>query len=375
MKIQRSDKTISPRIKANKLIKKQSCFMKKNFKCLLAVLIPVAALAAETFLSAPPRLPEFMAGYCRGRASSLRSGSYFGGVGCPAQQLVIDPSRMQKLAQDYQAARGKDATREDFMFAAMPEEIFKSILHDGVDPKEMPSDLGLLYWSGYEGGFWLNSIMKSNKGQGMGPAKMIRLLKIPALLYINNMCKQRMELVAKGGRDEKIPVLDRSLGALISSYGYNRGYLLEIMKHPPREYRVPDDFFVCKGLIDCEYGVNDTQNFKSYLTAEREQLNNPDHPYWIEFNKRLSKKLPKAMDQGKDVWKNIMADKEFSPSSYQALLDISAEFLMINETIMLAAVTSIANIDERAMNRVLLADAAFRVWLIGYMVGLGERAD
>jgi hypothetical protein len=326
--------------------------MIKVFKCLLIFLIPVAGFSAELVLSAPPKLPNFM-----------------------NHTVRVDPARMQKMAQDYQTAKGKDATAEDFMFAAMPEQIFKSILYEGIDLKEMPSDLGLLYWSGFQGGVWLNSIMKSDQGRGVGPAGMIRAFKIPALLYINNMCKQRLDLITRGSRRQKADALDKSLGSLISSYGYNRGYLLEIMKHPPQGYTVPDDFFVCKGLIDCKYGPGDIYNLQALLLPPREQLNNPTQPYWIDFKKRFSEKLPKAMDQGKGVWKNIMADKEFSAGSYQALLDISAEFLMINETVMLAAVTAVATIDEQGMDRVLMADAAFRVWLIGYMAGLGERAD
>jgi hypothetical protein len=319
-------------------------FKKQMAFCLLIILLPVAAYSEDLRLPNPPRIPKFM-----------------------AKTVKIDPARMQKMAQDYQSAKDREGTLEDFMFAAMPEQVFNSILRGSKSAKDFSSDLGLLYWSGYQGGIWLNSIMQSpgEKKSGIGPTGMIKALKLPALLYVNNMLRKRMRLVSQGEKSEKMKALDKSLDALISSYGYNRGYLLEILDHPPQGCAAPEDFFTCSSLLDCAYAGKELKLIPPGASGTK----------WGRFNSRLSEKLPQALDQGKNVWKNIMAEKEFSPKSYQDLLNISAEFLIINQEIMLASVTAIADGDEREMERALLADAAFRTWLIGYMIGLGASPE
>lgn len=323
----------------------------KNIFKLALVLFPLTSFGASPYLPKPPRLPKFMAGV-----------------------LEVDQARLQRLARDYEWSRTGQGTSEDFLFAYLPKMIFSALLFQSNDTQQLQSDLGLLYYSGVQGGVWLNRVLADKGGKGIGPGGLVLAMKLPALLYINNMCKQRLGLVQKGSPEQKRGQAEKSLDTLIYSYGYNKGYLLEILKHPPEGSKVPDDYLACSGMLDCSYSRTDLSLLDPVLSI-REKIERPTGPEWVAVNKMMSEKLPGAEKRGSEVWSKIMADREFSPGAYKQLIDISAEFLVINEAIMLATASAIANQDEAGLSRALVADSALRVWLIGYMIGLGERAD
>jgi len=316
---------------------------------LIVALVPGFLAAENPIEFVPPKVPGFM-----------------------GDVLVFDSNRVQALREKYESSAGKVVSGEDFMFSYRPGEIFKSILHGDFKPEDLASDFGLLYWSGIEGGVWLNKIMTGPEKSGIGPSGLIRAFKGPVLIYMDLKTGQRLRLIQKHDLPAKRIAVEKSLGLLARSYGYNRGYLLEILKHPPAGAAIPDNYLVCKELLDCNYGVADLSIIAPLLPV-REKLSRPPDQEWLTLSKTVSEQLPGSINQGKGVWKNILSNRGFSPASYQSLVDISAGFLLINEAILLQSAQAVAEGDETQLNRALAADTALKIWLAGYMMGLSQQ--
>jgi hypothetical protein len=285
--------------------------------------------------------------------------------------VIVDTRRLEFMADEYRALKGADALPSEFLFSYLPDRIFDDILSPGAESPDPRGGLGLLYVSGCEGGIWLNSVMEGEDGSGIGPSGLIRALRMPLHLLIDRRVEKRMRLVEKGSVKSKRRALDNAFDTLVLSYGYNRGYLLEILKHPPPGSSLPADYVACSGLLDCRYPMENAGALGPLLPV-RENLKAPSGDPWNDLSKRIEKGVPPAVKRGEGVWQSIMSEREFSPESYQALVDVSAGFLMINEAVLLMVAKAIAENDEEAMDRALLADAALTVWLGGYVIGLGQ---
>jgi hypothetical protein len=285
--------------------------------------------------------------------------------------IIVNTKRLEYMADEYRALNGAEALPSEFLFSYLPGRIFDDILSSGAESVDPRGGLGLLYLSGYEGGIWLNGIMEGEDGSGIGPSGLIRAFRMPLLFLMDNRVEKRMRLIAKGSIKRKRRALDNAFDTLVMSYGYNRGYLLEILKHPPPGSSLSADYVACYGLLECRYPMENAGALGPLLPA-RENLNAPAGAPWDDLSKRIQEGLPSAVKRGEGVWQSIMSESEFSPESYKALVDISAEFLMLNEAVLLMAAKAIAENDEEAMDRALLADAALTVWLGGYVIGLGQ---
>ncbi len=323
---------------------------KNTYGCLIlpVLLAPLWLGAGSIELPAPPPLPGYVSGV-----------------------LSLDPGRAQAMAEAYRLKKGDQASAEDFMFACLPTEIFTGILNGAAPEKNLPGDLGLLYWSGFDGGIWLNHIMKSDQGGGIGPAGLLRAIRSPVLHYLAAKCRKRIKLIETGTGAQKLQNLDRAFDLLAQSYGYNRGYLEEILKHPPAGSQVDPAFFSCGEFLDCRYSGVDLAPMQGLMPV-REKLAHPPAPNWEPISARIAGELRVSQARGAGVWKNILSKPEFSPESYSSLLEISAEFLVINEAVMLASAQALADQDPEAAGRALAADTALKVWLAGYLLGLAE---
>lgn len=320
----------------------------KIFVWAVMALLPMAAFAASPDFAEPPRLPK-----------------------CMDKLMKIDQARLRDFYSEYDLATEGNGAAEDFLFAYLPRKIFSKLLFESNDRQELPSDFGLLYYSGFQGGVWLNQSLAGKNGQGIGPGGVIRALNPWLLLYVRTLCKERVKLAQTGSLEQKREQAGKNLDALIQSYGYNKGYLLEILKHPPQGSKLGPDFISCEGMIGCDYKGIDNSLLQP-VSSVREMIDRPSSQEWERIRKKLAEKMPDAEKRGRGVWANIMADREFSPHAYQQLIEISAQFLAINEAIMLKTASAVAERDDPALSNALLADAAFRTWLIGYMSGLGQ---
>ena len=291
---------------------------------------------------------------------------------CASHVMNIDSSRLKALRREYQRSKGQGASEEDFMFSWLPVRIFSRILFGDFNVKDLSSDFRLLYWSGFNGGVWLNEIVHLTKRVGIDWSWMIRSLNRPMLLFMDTEIQSRLRLIAEGSAGQKQKATRKALKSLAMSYGYNRGYLLEILKHPPTGANTPENILVCGEFLDCQYGVADQAVLAPLLTV-RAKLASPPSAEWQKIAGTIRQKLPRSMKGGSRMWQRIMSGREFSPDSYPALLEISSQSVMLNEAVMLAACQAVAEKDEPQLERALAADAAFWVSLGGYVAGLGKK--
>lgn len=291
---------------------------------------------------------------------------------CISHVIKIDSSRLESLRREYETSKGQGASEEDFMFAWLPARIFSTLLYGDYKMKDLPSDFGLLYWSGFNGGVWLNETVHLTKRLGIDWSWMIRSLKSPMLLYLKCKTQSRLRLIAEGSAGQKQKAARKALKFLAMSYGYNRGYLLKILKHPPAGANTPENILVCGEFLDCQYGAADQAVLAPLLTV-RAKLASPPSAEWQKIAGPIKQKLPGSMKGGSWMWKQIMSGRKFSPDSYPALLEISTQFVMLNEAVMLAACQAVAEDHEAQLERALVADAAFRLSLGGYVAGLGKK--
>ncbi len=308
-----------------------------------AVILIPALVSADPYVPDAPALPRFM-----------------------ADTVVIGRGELAARATTYRDAQGPDATPEDFLFAYLPGRLFAQLLHQ--EPTDLAAINGLLYLSGHEGGVWLNSVMNSN----IGPGKAMRRLRGLALWLLDARLSRRARLVETGSVAAKRRALNQAFDTLILSYGYNRGYLLEVLEHPPRGGELAPGYVSCQGLLQCSFPMDDVPALEPLLPV-RQQLTNPPSPAWRELSSRLDEQLPEAIARGEGVWVDLMSERQFQPDGYQALVDVSAEYLMINEAVLLMSARALAEGNEDDLDRALLADAALTVWLGSYMIGLSAE--
>ena len=280
--------------------------------------------------------------------------------------IKIDSIRRESLRCEYKRSKGQGASEEDFMFSWLPARIFSGLLFGEVNVKDLPSDFGLLYWSGFDGGVWLNKVVRI-RGSGI-----IRPFKGLILRYLDlDETPSRLQLIESGSAGKKQEAAKEALNFLAWVYGYNRGYLLEILKHAPAGAKIPENFQGCGEILKCHYGAGD-QAILAWLMTVRAKVESPPNAEWQEPAKTVKKERPGSVKMGSLFWKVIMSGRELSPDSYLTLLEISRNFLMLNEAVMLKACQAVAERDERQLECALAADKAFWVSLGGYMVGLGE---
>jgi hypothetical protein len=312
------------------------------FSLLLAVPISISQAASPA-----PEIPAFM-----------------------SDGIKTDPIRLKSLRCEYKRSKGQGALEEDFMFSWLPARIFSGLLFGEVNVKNLPSDFGLLYWSGFDGGVWLNKLLRIRGSGIIRPFKGLILSPLDL-----DETPSRLQLIESGSAGKKQEAAKKALNFLASIYGYNRGYLLEILKHAPAGAKIPENFQGCGEILKCHYGAGD-QAILAWLPTVRAKVESPPNAEWQEPATTVKKERPGPVKMGSLFWKvimSIMSGRKLSPDSYLTLLEISRNFLMLNEAVMLKACQAVAERDERQLDGALAADKAFRVSLGGYMVGLGEK--
>jgi hypothetical protein len=282
--------------------------------------------------------------------------------------IKIDSIRLESLRLEYERSKGQGASEEDFMLSWLPARIISRLLFGEFNVKDLPSDFGLLYWSGSYGGIWLNKVVGNWL---LGIIRLVPLNWLISFLRADNT-PSRLQLIESGKTDQKMKAADEVLNFLAWVYGYDRGYLLHILENPPAGAKTPENFLVCGKFLECHYGTGDQAILASLLPV-RAKLGNPPSAEWQERAVKIKKALCWSIATGSWVWKGIMLGSKLSPDSYLTLLELSRNFLMLNEAVMLKACQAVAEGDERQLGRALAADAALRVGLAGYLVGLGEK--
>jgi hypothetical protein len=269
---------------------------------------------------------------------------------------------------------------ERFLFGTLPIEVFDQIFAD-EDP-DTASLLWLLYLSGYFGGRWL----RGEIADAQPDAPLVGFSQPPTEESFSTSMDRAAEALAareSGGADvvdyarsslfDTPPPADdpeaEPIRGLTDGFGYNQGYMLEILESPPEGLATPDEYVVTctDDLFSCEYA---TQKLAALPGYEERAAGLEGDPAWDELAAELLPVQQAAIPRGRSVWSSGLSVQGFSQESYDQLLDVSSSFLEVIQAAALAASTSSAEEDDELAATSALANAAIIVWLDAYTAGL-----
>lgn len=295
----------------------------------------------------------------------------------PTDVIRIDHSVLDRLADGWlvDGDRGR-LTMNRFLFGVVPLEVFGDLF---ADSGRIDDTVGrwLLHLSGYFGGRWLRGEIAAAEPQ----APLVSFSVPPTEeAFEATMARAAEAVFAMQGRGDVALEFARAslLGSvdaavpapgLVDSFGYNAGYNMEILEAPPARTVAPDDLDVrCTGLLRCRYASPKLAALVD-LAETAERLNSDD-PLYAPFAAAVRPIQEAAIARGRAVWSSGLSVQGFGQAAYIQLLEVSSSFL---ETVQAAALTMVRALtagDARLAATGARADAALRVWLDAYMVGL-----
>lgn len=293
--------------------------------------------------------------------------------------VVAAPDLLHELADAYTSTLvGEIPQMERFLFGYVPIEVFDRIFSGDI--KETSGLMWLLHLSGYFGGRWLRGEIEI--AQPTAPLTLVSIEPNVANFLvttekaehgINASCSDD-ETVLHYSKQSLYNTQAKSEGSqpiqgLADNFGYNKGYLLEILARPPEGCNSPEKYQINgRGLFQCVY-ASPKLKILPLLTEVQEAIAISDSKY-VSLVKDLIPLQEIAEPRGRSVWSSGLSVQGFPQVAYDQLLDVSSSFL---ETVHATGLTMIRSVIEENADqarRGSVADAAMTIWLSAYMVGL-----
>jgi hypothetical protein len=280
----------------------------------------------------------------------------------PHDALTPDPKLLDELARAY----GRDDVVE-FLFGFAPARLFERVLGEATAQLPGPSLIWIMHLSGYFGGQWLRAELRRAQPDGM-----LAKTGIPPTRDSFQATADRAGAALEASTASDAAALayaEESLPELVAGFGYNQGYLQQIVEAPPAGLRAADGFVVPSGLLWCEYGRPRLAALAGLREVSR-RLASDGGAAW----RRLGDPLPETLDaevaRGRQVWSTGLSVDGFSQRSYEQLLDVSGSFLEIIQAASLITAQALAEGDGDRARRAALAHACILPWLGSYASGL-----
>ena len=294
-------------------------------------------------------------------------------------QMQKAESRLSDLADAFRTAAGTTPSSERFLFGHIPVVVFDELLDRGATPN-VGESLWMMHLSGYFGGRWLRGEIAKAQPEAMlvgfsippsaeGFATPLnRVRDIHSVL--GQSSKSILELARTSLFDQPSLVEGgEPLRGLADTFGYNAGYMLEILASPPQGISVPDRYQVrCERLLSCEYNT-----MKLAATARMSGVAGElavGEGAYAELRKLIEPIQSEGIVRGKGVWSTGLSVQGFTQEAYDQLLDVSSSFLETVEATVLTVVKSVVDSDADLARVGLRANTAMIVWLASYMCGL-----
>jgi len=303
---------------------------------------------------------------------------YFTGTVIALDQFLLDA-----LAADYVARTERSArAMTRFLFGDAPVELFDRVFAS-ADPTALPTGgyLWVFHLSGYFGGVWLrDELARSGHNEAIAGFSIT-----PSEAGFVDAATRAARLLssAAAAPDELFASNEASLFAteppgLVDTFGYNEGYLLQIVDAPPAGLTTPPGFVTCPARaadapLTCAYATSRLRALTEVteVTEVSHALARRDGAYGALAD-RIVPIQDAGVARGRTVWDGMLNVAGFSQSAYEQLLDISSAFLETVQATVLTAVRAVALRDELAGRRAAVADACMGVWLSSYIVGLTD---
>jgi hypothetical protein len=300
-----------------------------------------------------------------------------------------DVSLLSSLTRRYQREQGDGAVEMTrFLFSYVPVTLFDFVYATRDPAHELPvgSYLWLFHLSGYFGGVWLRAeLVRTGKND------VVAGFSAPQdeAGFRSEVAKADIALEAASGSDEgaieyaKTSLFDQPPppGAaqpergLVDTFGYNQGYLLQIMDEPPEGLAAPADFLSCPAdpatrPLFCEYAVTRLRALQRFdpvseaLAAGRSG--------YAELSEQIPPLQCAGIARGRQVWDGALNVQGFSQEAYAQLLDISSAFLETVQATALAAVCAVGDGNGVTGRQAATANALLGVWLNSYLTGMTD---
>lgn len=298
--------------------------------------------------------------------------------------LVADQALLDELAADYVATTDQPEV-ERFLFGYAPVVAFDRLLTEDLDPDTARGLLWVLHLSGYFGGRWLRGEIATAQpdaplvGFSNPPTEESFLATMErAQTALDAAVAEDDEAVAYADAslwDETDEVTGEPIRGLADNFGYNQGYMLEILETPPAGLAASPEYQItCAGPLACDYasprlpalaGVADVQ---AALVAGTE-------PAYVDLGARILPVQDAAVPRGRAVWSSGLSVQGFPQQEYDQLLDVSSTYLETVQATALTMVRAIVDGDAGSARLGAAANAGMIVWLGGYYAGLTNGED
>lgn len=303
----------------------------------------------------------------------------------PGTVAVPDQALLDSLASEYVAEVGSSAEMERFLYGTVPVVVFERIFADPTSA-DVPGMIWVMFLSGYFGGRWL----RGEIAQAQPDAPLIGFSLPPSeqTFRAGEALAQAALTAAAGADDALLAYAEASLEdqppaegstapirGLTDNFGYNQGYMLEILESPPEGLETPARYQIsCERLLWCEYASPRLDALQRFRPAS-ERLADPADPAAVALASRLASFEQESIPRGRMVWSSGLSVQGFPQKSYDQLLDVSSSFLETVQVTANAMVQAVLDSDASAARAGAVANAAMTIWLRAYSMGLLDGSD
>jgi hypothetical protein len=297
----------------------------------------------------------------------------------PNPAIVEDRPSLDALAAAYVHALGGGETPDmpRFLYGRVAVAAFDAVFA-GRAP-ETTSTLWQFWVSGYFGGVWLRS--EIDRAQP-GTSTIGGIETAPtedAFLVIAGAANDALVAIDAGG-EELVSYCDAALlpsegggggfvNGLVENFGYNQGYMLQILEQPPEGLVTPDTYQIeCRGTLSCTYA-------SPKLDALADLVARATGDDYDTRRTAFADVEDGAIARGRAVWSGGLSVAGFPQRSYEQLLDVSSSYLETVHATTLACLITSVEADSELGARAALANACMNVWLAGYQTGLLEGRE
>jgi hypothetical protein len=297
--------------------------------------------------------------------------------------LVEDQALLDELADLYAAGLdGADPEMERFLWGTLPIDVFDRML-TGEEVETGP-----LLWARHGSGYCGGRGLRGEIAEAQPDAALVGFsnpLTAAAQQATLDRATEALDARAAGGQelldyarsslfDTPPPAGDPEadpIQGLANLFGYNQGYMLEILETPPESLDTPEEYRVTctPELFDCDYATAKLAGLPP-LTERVAGLEGD--AAWEALVDELAPIQAAGVPEGRSVWSVGLSVEGFPQQSYDQLLDVSSSFLETIQAAAIAAAAASADSDGDLAAISALTNAGLIVWLDAYFAGVQD---
>ena len=274
----------------------------------------------------------------------------------PNDVMVEDPALLERLVD------AESGPVERALFGRIPLRLLGAALTRAPDAPPTAAALWVMHLSGYFGGVWL----RQELARAQPDAPLLGVDVPPDETAFGELVTaQRAALDAARDDASALAFAGERFAHHLDGYGYNHGYLFEILESPPAGLRSPADFLDAPGLLDARYATDQIDGLASLVERCNATVARGD----VDARQLLVTQT-EAHERGRMVWSTGLSVQGFPQAEYDQLLELSAYFLQGTQAAALAMVLARTAPDADLARRAAVVDALLEPWSVSYRMGL-----